>query len=170
MQIKQELEYNNQWDAFVDDVNMCRDLQQLVPGDRSDQLANPLLCFLLCGWASCFKIPVGYFFTKACTGPDIAAGSTHVAKKTEELGFQVVRLVKDNHKTMSWQWKFCAKGNQKHQPHIQQTPPDTCSWHLINTSSTKMWDLNFLLNALGPTKIFLQLLWRSSTRCRRGEQ
>lgn len=91
-------------------------------------------------------------------------------KKLKNWVFKLCVLWKTITRQVSWQWKFCAKGNQKHQPHIQQTPPDTCSWHLINTSSTKMWDLNFLLNALGPTKIFLQLLWRSSTRCRRGEQ
>lgn len=56
MHIKQKLEYNKRRDAFIGDVNMSRDLQELVPGDRSDQLANSLLCFLLCDLASRFKI------------------------------------------------------------------------------------------------------------------
>lgn len=77
---------------------MSIDLEHLIPSD-SDQLANSLLCFLLCGLSTRFKIPVGYFFTKACTGAELAQTICHVVKKTEERGFEIVRLVTDNHKT-----------------------------------------------------------------------
>ncbi|KAH6942939.1 hypothetical protein HPB50_012246 [Hyalomma asiaticum] len=125
--IKQKLEYKKQRDAFIGDVNMSRDLQQLVPGDRSDQLANSLLCFLLCGLASRFKIPVGYFFTKSCTGPDLAAAITYVVKKTEELGFEVVRLVTDNHKTNVSAMELLCKG----QPKTSAPHPADPSRHLF---------------------------------------
>lgn len=54
--IKQKLRYNKQRDACIGVVNMSHELAC----DRNDQLANPLLCFHLCGLAAHFKIPVGY--------------------------------------------------------------------------------------------------------------
>ncbi|KAG0413076.1 hypothetical protein HPB47_009788 [Ixodes persulcatus] len=98
MHIKQKLEYNKQRDPFVGDVNMSLDLDHLTQAENNSILANSLLCFLLCGLAARFKIPVGYFFTKACTGAELAETIVHVIKKTEELGFEIVRLVTDNHK------------------------------------------------------------------------
>ncbi|KAH7977477.1 hypothetical protein HPB49_001858 [Dermacentor silvarum] len=112
MHIKQKLEYNKQRDAFVGDVNMSIDLEHLIPSD-SDQLTNSLLCFLLCGLSTRFKIPVGYFFTKACTGAELAQTIRHVVKKTEELGFEIVRLVTDNHKTNVAAMDILSKGTAK---------------------------------------------------------
>lgn len=97
MHIKQKLEYHKQRDAFIGDVDMSQDLDHLISADNHN-LANSLLCFLLCGLAGSFKIPVGYFFTKGCTGAELAETIVHVTKKTEELGFKIVRLVTDNHK------------------------------------------------------------------------
>lgn len=57
-----------------------------------------LLCFLLCGLSKKLKIPAGYFFTDGCTGQQLAVAIVHIIKKVEELGFEVVRLVSDNHK------------------------------------------------------------------------
>lgn len=44
------------------------------------------------------KIPVGYFFTKGCTGQQLAEVTRHVIRKTSEIGFDVVRVVTNNHK------------------------------------------------------------------------
>lgn len=98
MRIQQKLEYHKQRDAFVGDVDMSTDLEHLIPTSESGNLANSLLCFLLCGLHARFKIPVAYFFTKGCTGEQLAACIRHVVCKTEEVGFDVVYLVTDNHK------------------------------------------------------------------------
>ncbi|KAH9367381.1 hypothetical protein HPB48_010176 [Haemaphysalis longicornis] len=99
MRIKQRLEYHKQRDVFLGDVDVSKDLDHLLSASDKGELANSLLCFLLCGLHAKFKIPVGYFFTKGCTGELLAETIRHVIKKTEELGFQVVRLVTDNHRT-----------------------------------------------------------------------
>ncbi|KAL1423488.1 hypothetical protein MTO96_000019 [Rhipicephalus appendiculatus] len=97
MRIQQRLLYHKQRDAFVGDVDMGPELEQLAP-KSGEYLANSLLCFLLCGLGARFKKPVGYFFTKGCTGQQLALVISHVLKKTAEAGFDVVRLVTDNHK------------------------------------------------------------------------
>lgn len=97
MHIRQRLEYHKQRDAFVGDVDMSAELGHLV-SNYDNSLANALLCFLLCGLSVGFKIPVGDFFTKGCSGDQLATVILHIIRKVEELGLQVVRLVSDNHK------------------------------------------------------------------------
>ncbi|KAH7953581.1 hypothetical protein HPB49_010341 [Dermacentor silvarum] len=98
MRIREKLIYNKQRDAFVGDVDMGPELQDIGPSSEDEILANSLLCFLLCGLHVRFKIPVGYFFTKGCTGEQLAVVVRHVLKKTTDIGFDIVRLVTDNHK------------------------------------------------------------------------
>ncbi|KAG0445281.1 hypothetical protein HPB47_017388 [Ixodes persulcatus] len=98
MHIRQRLDYNKQQDAFIGDVNLSVELGHLVPS-YENSLANALLCFLLCGLSVGFKIPIGYFFTKGCTGDQLAAVILHIIQKVEGLGLEVVRLVSDNHKS-----------------------------------------------------------------------
>ncbi|XP_064479067.1 uncharacterized protein LOC135392281 [Ornithodoros turicata] len=82
MHVRQRLEYNKQRDAFIRDVTMGKELGHLTPAEHVTTLANSLLCFLLCGLADRFKIPVAYFFTKACTAPDLAQAIVYVIKRT----------------------------------------------------------------------------------------
>ncbi|KAL1483734.1 hypothetical protein MTO96_033008 [Rhipicephalus appendiculatus] len=89
MRIQQRLLYHKQRDAFVDDVDMWPELEQLAP-KSGEYLANSLLCFLLCDLGARFKIPAGYFFTKGCTGQQLALAISDVLKKTAEAGFDVV--------------------------------------------------------------------------------
>ncbi|KAH9384431.1 hypothetical protein HPB48_026438 [Haemaphysalis longicornis] len=98
MRIRQKLQYHKQRDAFIGDVDMGAELQHLVDSSQDECLANSVLCFLLCGLHGRYKIPVGYFFTKGCTGEQLAEVTRHVIQKTSEIGFDVVRLVTDNHK------------------------------------------------------------------------
>ncbi|EEC05690.1 conserved hypothetical protein, partial [Ixodes scapularis] len=93
MAISSKYIYDRKMDSYI----AGQDLDHLISADNHN-LANSLLCFLLCGLAGSFKIPVGYFFTKGCTGAELAETIVHVTKKTEELGFKIVRLVTDNHK------------------------------------------------------------------------
>lgn len=83
---KKKLEYLRQRDAFVGDVDISAELGHLVPAGNQD-LANSLLCFLLCGLAARFKIPVAYFFTKCCTGDQLANTIVHVIQKSKKLVF-----------------------------------------------------------------------------------
>lgn len=96
--VREKLIYNKQRDAFVGDVDMGPELQHISPRSEDEILANSLLCFLLCGLHARFKIPVGYFFTKGCTGEQLAVVVSHVLRKTTDVGFDIVRLVTDNHK------------------------------------------------------------------------
>lgn len=98
MRIRQKLEYQKQQDAFLGDIDLSADLNHLLPASEKGQLANSLLCFLLCGLHASFKILVGYFFTKGCSGELLAKTVQHVIRMTEEVGFKIVRLVTDNHK------------------------------------------------------------------------
>ncbi|KAL1482467.1 hypothetical protein MTO96_033775 [Rhipicephalus appendiculatus] len=98
MRIKQKLIYNKQRDAFVGDVDLGPELEHLAPASDGENLANSLLCFLLCGLHSRYKIPVGYLFTKGCTGEQLAEVIRHVVIKTASIGFDIVRVVTDNHK------------------------------------------------------------------------
>lgn len=85
MWIKQSLEYHKQRDMFLGDVDVSKDLDHLLSTSDKSELANSLLCFLLCGLHTKFKIPVRYFFTKGCTGELLAENIRHVIKITEEL-------------------------------------------------------------------------------------
>ncbi|KAH8040854.1 hypothetical protein HPB51_013024 [Rhipicephalus microplus] len=98
MRIRQKLEYHKQRDAFLGDIDLSADLNHLLLASDKGQLANSLLCFLLCALHASFKIPVEYFFTKGCSGELLAKTVQHVIRKTEEVGFRIVRLVTDNHK------------------------------------------------------------------------
>ncbi|KAH7965988.1 hypothetical protein HPB49_012499 [Dermacentor silvarum] len=98
MRIRQKLQYHKQRDAFIGNVDMGAELQHLVESSQNERLANSVLCFLQCGLHGRYKIPVGYFFTKGCTGEQLAEVTRHVIKKTSEIGFDVVRVVTDNHK------------------------------------------------------------------------
>ncbi|KAH9383111.1 hypothetical protein HPB48_023846 [Haemaphysalis longicornis] len=98
MRIRQKLQYSKQRDAFIGDVDMGPELQHLVPGSDDETLANSVLCFLLCGLHARYKIPVRYFFTKGCTGEQLAEVIRHVIQKTLHVGFDVIRVVTDNHR------------------------------------------------------------------------
>ncbi|KAH9379830.1 hypothetical protein HPB48_010397 [Haemaphysalis longicornis] len=65
MRIKQRLEYHKQRDVFLGDVDVSKDFDHLLFASDKGELANSLLCFLLCGSHAKFKVPVGYFLRKA---------------------------------------------------------------------------------------------------------
>ncbi|KAH7942263.1 hypothetical protein HPB49_022451 [Dermacentor silvarum] len=98
MRIRQKLEYHKQRDAFVGDVDMGSELEHLTPNSETETLANSVFCFLLCGLHAKYKIPVGYFFTKGCTGEQLKEVIDHVVQKATDIGFDIVRVVTDNHR------------------------------------------------------------------------
>uniref|UniRef100_A0A147BC10 Putative transposase protein n=1 Tax=Ixodes ricinus TaxID=34613 RepID=A0A147BC10_IXORI len=95
MRIKQRLQYNKQQDSFVGHTDMgFADDPNTEPS-----LANSLLCFVLNGLSTSFRIPVSYFFTKGLNGSQLSKLLLFVIEKVEKTGFRVLRLVTDNHKT-----------------------------------------------------------------------
>ncbi|XP_050038332.1 uncharacterized protein [Dermacentor andersoni] len=93
MRIKEKLQYNKQQDCFVGQADMSS------PNASSDLvLANSLLCFVISGLSSSYRIPVGYFFTKGLTGAQLHALTVFIMKKVESCGFHIIRLSTDNHK------------------------------------------------------------------------
>uniref|UniRef100_A0A147BB70 Putative transposase protein n=2 Tax=Ixodes ricinus TaxID=34613 RepID=A0A147BB70_IXORI len=94
MRIKERLQYNKQQDSFVGHTEMG------VANDASAEplLANSLLCFVLNGLSTSFRIPVSYFFTKGLNGSQLATLLVFVMKNVEAAGFRILRLVTYNHK------------------------------------------------------------------------
>nr|XP_050032240.1 uncharacterized protein LOC126528390 [Dermacentor andersoni] len=93
MKIKEKLQYNKQQDCFVGHADVSLEQQG---GDLT--LANSLLCFLITGLSTSYRIPVAYYFTKGLAGPQLHKLLIFVLEKVEACGFRVVRLVSDNHK------------------------------------------------------------------------
>lgn len=95
MRIKQRLQYNKQQDSFVRHTNMgFADDPNTEPS-----LTNSLLCFMLNGLSTSFRIPVSYFFTKGLNGSQLSKLLLFVIEEVEKTGFRVLCLVTDNHKT-----------------------------------------------------------------------
>ncbi|KAH7953254.1 hypothetical protein HPB49_006464 [Dermacentor silvarum] len=99
MRVKQRLLYLKQRDAFVGEVDYGDCLPQKLPGKPEEPvLANSLLCFVLSGLSTRYKIPVAYFFTRNCTGENLHQIMMNVLKEVESIGFIIVRIVTDNHR------------------------------------------------------------------------
>ncbi|XP_037523600.2 DNA transposase THAP9 [Rhipicephalus sanguineus] len=62
-----------------------------------DQLATHLLCFVFVGLSTHYRLPVGYYFTKALNGEQLHLLALKVMECVEDAGFKVTRLVGDNH-------------------------------------------------------------------------
>ncbi|KAH7938025.1 hypothetical protein HPB49_019298 [Dermacentor silvarum] len=93
MRIKPKLQYKQQ-DCFVGHAAV---------GEADDPaneplLANSLLCFLINGLSTSYRITVSYFFTKSLSGSQLSQLVRSVIENVEESGFKVDRLVADNHK------------------------------------------------------------------------
>ncbi|KAL1421211.1 hypothetical protein MTO96_004222 [Rhipicephalus appendiculatus] len=93
MKIKEKLQYNKQQDCFVGHADVSLEQQG---GDLT--LANSLLCFVITGLSTRYRIPVAYYFTKGLTGSQLHKLLIFVLEKVEACGFRVIRLVSDNHK------------------------------------------------------------------------
>lgn len=93
MRAKEKLQYNKQRDCFVGQVDIGQEEQN---GDLV--LASSLLCFVISGLSTTYRIPIADYFTKGLTGPQLNKLLIFVMQKVEACGFRIVRLVTDNHK------------------------------------------------------------------------
>ncbi|XP_075742919.1 uncharacterized protein LOC142796362 [Rhipicephalus microplus] len=105
MRIKEKLQYHKQRDCFVGQVDT-----ELGQKDTSPVLANSLLCFVISGLTTPFRIPMAYYFTKGLTGDELYKMIIFVMKKVEACGFKIVRLVTDNHKVSVNAMKLLGNG------------------------------------------------------------
>ncbi|EEC16927.1 hypothetical protein IscW_ISCW012317 [Ixodes scapularis] len=96
MSLKQATTYEKHSDAVHGLVNLGGAEDDL---GLQDQLATHLLCFVFVGLSTHYRLPVGYYFTKALTGDQLEQLALKVMASVEEAGFQVVRLVGDNHRS-----------------------------------------------------------------------
>lgn len=110
MHIRQKLEYHKQRDAFLGDVNMGQDLGCTTPVENATNLANSLLCCLLCGLVSNF--PAGYFFMRVCSSMELAATIVYVIKSTGELGLKLSDWSQTITKPVLLPWAYSTKGKQ----------------------------------------------------------
>ncbi|KAH7938544.1 hypothetical protein HPB49_025074 [Dermacentor silvarum] len=104
MRVKEKLQYHKQQDCFVGHAD-------LGSAEHKDiVLANSLLCFVMSGLSTSYRIPVGYFFTKGLTGTQLHELVLFIMKKVETCGFCITRLVTDNHKVNVHAFKLLGYG------------------------------------------------------------
>ncbi|XP_077484185.1 uncharacterized protein LOC144094136 [Amblyomma americanum] len=96
MSLKQTTSYQKQSDVVHGFVDLGG---AEVDFGLHDQLATHLLCFVFVGLSTHYRLPVGYYFTKALSGEQLQLLALKVMQCVEESGFKVVRLVGDNHKS-----------------------------------------------------------------------
>lgn len=74
-------------------------------------LANRVLCFVLCGTNSQYKIPCSYYFTKQLSGKDLFQWTKEVIAAVESCGFNIVRIVTDNYSANTTLFKHMGNGS-----------------------------------------------------------
>ncbi|KAH7937277.1 hypothetical protein HPB49_009923 [Dermacentor silvarum] len=81
-----------------------------TPGGSKETLGNRVLCFVLHGIASSYRIPCSYYFTKQLSGRDLFAWTEEVINAVESCGFLIVRIVTDNYSANSTMFKLMGNG------------------------------------------------------------
>ncbi|KAH7973689.1 hypothetical protein HPB49_004011 [Dermacentor silvarum] len=104
MRVKEKLQYHKQQDCFVGHAD-------LGSAEHKDiVLANSLLCFVMSGLSTSYRIPVGNFFTKGLTGAQLHELVLFIMKKVETCAFRITRIVTDNHKVNVHAFKLLGYG------------------------------------------------------------
>ncbi|KAH6933448.1 hypothetical protein HPB50_015014 [Hyalomma asiaticum] len=80
-----------------------------TPGGSKETLANGVLCFVLHGIASSYRIPCSYYFTKQLSGRHLFAWSKEVINVVESCGFFVC-IVMDNFSANTTMFKLMGSG------------------------------------------------------------
>lgn len=84
MRAKPELIYNMQQDCFVGHFDMG------IANETEPMLANSLLCFVINGLSTAYRILVAYYFTQKLDGKQLSTLIRYVIKKVEEVGFIIL--------------------------------------------------------------------------------
>jgi hypothetical protein len=109
MAIKEKLEYNRSEDKFYG----LPSIPTNNPMGKRPVLANKLLCFVIHGLSTKYTIPVGYFFHKTLSSERFHQITLDILKLVHRLGFKVLRLVSDNHKSNVALFKSLGSGELK---------------------------------------------------------
>ncbi|KAH7978914.1 hypothetical protein HPB49_007343 [Dermacentor silvarum] len=80
------------------------------PCIKNETLANRVLCFMLHGVTSSYKIPCSYYFTRQLSGRDLYAWTKDISA-VEECGFVVIRIVTDNYSANGTMFKLMGNGS-----------------------------------------------------------
>ncbi|KAH7942489.1 hypothetical protein HPB49_024595 [Dermacentor silvarum] len=118
MRIPQRLQYNEQRDTFVGEVDLGQDFGT----PTKPVLANSLLCFVLTGLSMRIRIPVGYFFTWNCPGQQLFTLMKYVLREVATAGFLVACIVTDNHKINVLALELLCNGKLEHSIKHPQDP------------------------------------------------
>lgn len=82
-----------------------------TPSSSKEVLANRVLCFVLQGLSSKYKIPCSYYFTKQLSGRDLFTWTKEVIAAVELCGFVVTRIVTDNYSANVTLFKHLGSGS-----------------------------------------------------------
>lgn len=81
-----------------------------TPSSSKETLANRVLCFVLNGITSSYRIPCSYYFTRQLSGRDLFTWTKEVISAVELCGFVVVRIVTDNYSANTTMFKHMGNG------------------------------------------------------------
>ncbi|KAL1478898.1 hypothetical protein MTO96_052284 [Rhipicephalus appendiculatus] len=103
--IKQKCIYDRKADAVF---GLKDKPESSMANTAKEALANRVLCFVLHGTTSRYKIPCSYYFTKQLSGRDLFAWTKEVIAAVESCGFIIVRIVTDNYSANVTMFKHMA--------------------------------------------------------------
>ena len=73
-------------------------------------LANRLLCFVMKGISTNFRIPVAYFFVRQIKAETLVVIIKNLLRELEEIGFRIIRLVGDDYSVNQRAFKLLSRG------------------------------------------------------------
>ncbi|KAH6923047.1 hypothetical protein HPB50_020771 [Hyalomma asiaticum] len=106
--IKQKCIYDRKADAVF---GLKDKPESSMTNPPNEALANRVLCFVLHGTTSRYKIPCSYYFTKQLSGRDLFAWTKEVIAAVESCGFIIVRIVTDNYSANVTMFKLMGNGS-----------------------------------------------------------
>lgn len=165
MRIKGKLQYHKQRDCFVGHVDAH--LEQGEQGNSNIVLANSLLCFVISGLTTPFRIPAAYYFTKGLAGYQLHELIIFVIKKVEACGFRIVWLVADNHKLNVNAMKLLRNGILTYRTEHPCDPERILFMTFDACLCSKMFGHSFWHMTLAQNLQFLLHTLRTCTSCRK---
>ncbi|KAH6933672.1 hypothetical protein HPB50_017489 [Hyalomma asiaticum] len=106
--IKQKCIYDRKADAVF---GLKDKPESSMTNPPNEALANRVLCFVLHGTTSRYKIPCSYYFTKQLRGRDLFAWTKEVIAAVESCGLIIVRTVTDNYSANVTMFKLMGNGS-----------------------------------------------------------
>jgi hypothetical protein len=80
---------------------------------KKPHLANKLLCFVIHGFCTKYTIPAAYYFSRSITGKRLYEITKNILQVVTGCGFNIIRLVGDNHKSNVALFRHFGNGSLK---------------------------------------------------------